>query len=167
MKLLEGLFENFLWKSRLMVLAAVLVSLISAAAVLYISSVDAWVMVSHLGEYMSSSLSTAERLTLREETIKHVVEIIDGYLLATVLLIFGLGLYELFISKIDIAENSEVASKILIINNLDDLKNRLSKVILMILIVRYFEHALNMKFETPLDLLYLQQVLPFLGWHFI
>ena len=163
MKLLENLFENFLWKSRLMVLAAVLVSLISAAAVLYISSVDAWVMVSHLGEYMSSSLSTAERLTLREGTIKHVVEIIDGYLLATVLLIFGLGLYELFISKIDIAENSEGASKILIINNLDDLKNRLSKVILMILIVRYFEHALNMKFETPLDLLYFAAGIALLG----
>ena len=163
MKLLERLFENFLWKSRLMVLAAVLVSLISAAAVLYISTVDAWIMVSHLGEYMSSSLSTAERFALRAETIKHVVEIIDGYLLATVLLIFGLGLYELFISKIDVAENAEGASKILIINNLDDLKNRLSKVILMILIVRYFEHALNMKFETPLDLLYFAMGIAFLG----
>ena len=88
MKLLETIFESFLWKSRLMVLAAVLVSLASAAAVLYLSTVDAWIMVSHLGDYVSSSLSTEERVTLRAETIKHVVEIIDGYLLATVLLIF-------------------------------------------------------------------------------
>ena len=163
MKFIEVLFENFLWKSRLMVIAAVLVSLVSAAAVLYISTIDAWFMVSHLGDYLSPTLSTEERLALRAETIKHVVEIIDGYLLATVLLIFGLGLYELFISKIDAAEEAEGASKILIINNLDDLKNRLAKVILMILIVRYFEHALNMKFETPLDLLYFAGGIAFLG----
>lgn len=163
MKLLEDLFERFLWNSRLMVLAAVLVSLASAAAVLYISSVDAWIMVSHLGDYVSSTITVEERVTLRADTIKHVVEIIDGYLLATVLLIFALGLYELFISKIDIAEHGEGASKILIINSLDDLKNRLAKVILMILIVRYFEHALNMKFETPLDLLFFAGGIALLG----
>jgi uncharacterized membrane protein YqhA len=162
-KFLEQVFEQFLWNSRLMVLAAVLVSLTSAAAVLYMSSVDAWIMVSHLGEYISPTLSTEARLALRAETVKHVVEIIDGYLLATVLLIFALGLYELFISKIDIAEEKEGASKILIINNLDDLKNRLAKVILMILIVRYFEHALNMKFTTPLDLLYFAGGIALLG----
>ncbi len=163
MKLLEAMFENFLWNSRLMVISAVVVSLMSAAAMLYITSVDAWIMVSHLGEYISPSLSTEARLQLRAETIKHVVEIIDGYLLATVLLIFALGLYELFISKIDIAEEKEGASKILIINTLDDLKNRLAKVILMILIVRYFEHALNMKFDTPLDLLYFAGGIALLG----
>jgi uncharacterized membrane protein YqhA len=38
---------------------------------------------------------------------------------------------------------------------LDDLKGRLAKVILMILIVTLFEEALNLKIENPLDLLYL------------
>ena len=163
MKLLERVFEQFLWNSRLMVLAAVIVSLVSAAAVLYMSSVDAWIMVSHLGDYVSAEITTEARVQLRADTIKHVVEIIDGYLLATVLLIFALGLYELFISKIDAAQNGEGASKILIINSLDDLKNRLAKVILMILIVRYFEHALNMKFNTPLDLLYFAGGIALLG----
>lgn len=146
-----------------MVIAAVLVSIVSAAAVLYMSTIDAWIMVSHLGEYISPELSSAARVELRANTIKHVVEIIDGYLLATVLLIFALGLYELFISKIDEA-SSDDASKILIINSLDDLKSRLAKVILMILIVRYFEHALNMKFDTPLDLLYFAGGIALLGF---
>ena len=78
---------------------------------------------------------------------------IDGYLLAIVLLIFALGLYELFISKIDEAENSGNASQVLVIHSLDDLKARLSKVIVMIMIVKFFEHALEMKFHSPLDLL--------------
>jgi uncharacterized membrane protein YqhA len=64
-------------------------------------------------------------------------------------------LYELFISDIDQAHGSKASSKILVINSLDDLKSRLAKVIIMILIVTLFEHALNMKLTTPIDLLYL------------
>ncbi len=148
---MEKIFESFLWKSRLVVLAAVIISLVSSLAMFYMASIDSVYMITHLIEY--PSLDTAERLKLRSDTITHVVELIDGYLLAIVLLIFALGLYELFISKIDQAENSENASQVLVINSLDDLKARLSKVIVMILIVKYFEHALEMRFETPLDLL--------------
>ncbi len=163
MKLIENLFESFLWNTRLMVIAAVLASLAAAIAVLYMASVDAWIMISHLGEYMSPELDTLARAKLRSTTITHVVEIIDGYLLATVLLIFALGLYELFISKIEQATKSEGASKILVIRNLDDLKGRLAKVILMILIVKYFEHALNMTFDDAKDLLYFAGGIALLG----
>jgi len=161
--MIETLFEKFLWNSRLMVIAAVLASLAAAVAVLYMASVDAWIMISHLGEYISPELTSEGRAKLRSETVTHVVEIIDGYLLATVLLIFALGLYELFISKIEQASESEGASRILVIKNLDDLKGRLAKVILMILIVKYFEHALNMEFKTALDLLYFAGGIAFLG----
>lgn len=115
------------------------------------ATIDAGYMISHLEDY--PCLETEARIALRSATISHVVELIDGYLLATVLLIFELGLYELFISKIDQAEQSENASKVLVIHRLDDLKARLAKVILMILIVKYFEFALSMTFNPPLDLL--------------
>jgi len=163
MKIIETLFESFLWNSRLMVIAAVLASLAAAVAVLYMASVDAWIMISHLGEYISSDITSEQRANLRSATVTHVVEIIDGYLLATVLLIFALGLYELFISKIEQASNSHGASKILVIRSLDDLKGRLAKVILMILIVKYFEHALEMEFTTAKDLLYFAGGIAFLG----
>lgn len=151
MKKLEKLFEGLLWESRLIVIAAVIISLVSSLAMFFMATVDAIYMISHLSEY--PSLAGEARFDLRSETITHVVELIDGYLLATVLLIFALGLYELFISKIDKAENAENASKVLVINSLDDLKARLAKVILMILIVKFFEFALQMEFSTPLDLL--------------
>lgn len=161
LKLVEAIFEKILWNSRLLVLAAVIASLAATVAVMYMATVDAWYMITHLGEYASAL--PEEKVVLRVQTVTHVVEIIDGYLLATILLIFALGLYELFISKIEEAENSETASKILIIHSLDDLKARLAKVVLMILIVRFFEHALNMKFTTPIDLLYLAGGIAFLG----
>ena len=80
---------------------------------------------------------------------------VDGYLLAVVLLIFSLGLYELFISDIDQAHGSKASSKILVINSLDDLKSRLAKVILMIMIVTLFEEAINMHISQPIDLIYM------------
>jgi len=150
---IEQLFEGLLWQSRLVVLLAVLASLATAIGMFYMSTVDAWYMLSHLSHYGSSELTTEARVELRATTVTHVVEIVDGYLLATVLLIFALGLYELFISKIDQAENAENSSKVLMIHSLDDLKGRLAKVVLMILVVRFFEHALNMQFDTALDLL--------------
>ncbi len=151
MKKIEHSFENFLWGSRLSVLTAVIASLLSSLGMFYVITVDTISMVGHLLEY--ASLETEARMALRAQTITHVVELIDGYLLATVLLIFSLGLYELFISKIDAAESADNSSKVLFINSLDDLKARLAKVVLMILIVKFFEHALTMTFATPLDLL--------------
>lgn len=69
------------------------------------------------------------------------------------LVIFSLGLYELFISRLDPAIEDEMSAKVLIINSLDDLKTRLGKVILMILIVNFFQFAIQLDIESALDLL--------------
>lgn len=155
MNKLEQIFERVLWDSRLVVLLAVVASIAVGIAMFYIATVDAWYVLSHLVDYSSAQLDATARAGLRSATIAHVVEIIDGYLLGTVLLIFALGLYELFISKIDMAAHSEKSSQVLLISSLDDLKARLAKVILMILIVKFFEHAIRMTFDAPLDLLFL------------
>ncbi len=163
MKNVERIFESLLWDSRFVVIFAVIASLLTALAMFFMATVDAWYMLSHLLEYASPTLDTASRYALRSSTITHVVEIVDGYLLATVLLIFALGLYELFISKIDQAEASETSSNVLLISSLDDLKSRLAKVILMILIVKFFEHAISLSFDTPQALLYLAGGIALLG----
>jgi uncharacterized membrane protein YqhA len=162
-KRIEALFEGALWSSRFVVLFAVIASLATAFVMFFIATVDAWFLVTHLLEYASFDLVGEARADFRSNVVTHVVEIIDGYLLGTVLLIFALGLYELFISRIDQAEDSETASSVLIIHSLDDLKGRLAKVILMILIVKYFEHAVSMSFDGALDLLYLAGGIAFVG----
>ena len=159
---MEKMFETMLWNSRFVVIIAVLASLLAAFAMFYMASVDTYFMLSHLGDYVSSELVGDARSDFRAATVTHVVEIIDGYLLATVLLIFSLGLYELFISKIDQAEASETQT-VLAISSLDDLKTRLGRVILMILIVNFFEHAISMEFHAPLDLLVLAGGIALIG----
>lgn len=155
MKHLEKLFEGTLWNSRFVIIAAVVGSLLAGFAIFYMATVDVIFLFEHAMHYADASLTEEARKALHDSTVSHIVEVVDGYLLAIVMLIFSLGLYELFISDIDQAHGSKSSSKILVINNLDDLKSRLAKVILMILIVTLFEEAMNMKLNTPLDLVYL------------
>ncbi len=155
MKLLEAIFEGTLWNSRFVIIAAVIGSLLAGFAIFYMATVDVVNLFLHALHYADSSLTDEARKALHDSTVTHIVEVVDGYLLATVMLIFSLGLYELFISDIDQAHGSRASSKILVISSLDDLKSRLAKVILMILIVTLFQEAINMKLNTPLDLVYL------------
>lgn len=155
MKFIEALFEGSLWNSRFVILTAVVGSLVAGFVIFYMATVDVYFLFQHALHYADASLTEEARKALHDSTVSHIVEVVDGYLLATVMLIFSLGLYELFISDIDQAHGSKASSKILVINNLDDLKARLAKVILMIMIVTLFEEALHMKLQTPLDLVYL------------
>lgn len=154
MKFFENLFEGALWNSRFVILTAVVGSLLAGIAIFYMATVDVVFLFQHAMHYADASLTDEARKALHDTTVSHIVEVVDGYLLATVMLIFSLGLYELFISDINQAHGSKASSKILVINNLDDLKTRLAKVILMIMIVTLFEEALNMHIAQPIDLVY-------------
>ncbi|MFY9260678.1 MAG: YqhA family protein [Gallionella sp.] len=155
MKFLEDLFEGALWNSRFVILVAVVGSLIAGFVIFYMATVDVFYLLQHALHYADSDMTAEARKALHDGTVSHIVEVVDGYLLATVMLIFSLGLYELFISDINQAHGSKASSKILVINSLDDLKSRLAKVILMIMIVTLFEHTLTMHIATPLDLVYI------------
>ncbi|GIS08435.1 MAG: hypothetical protein CM15mP112_05470 [Flavobacteriales bacterium] len=71
-----------------------------------------------------------------------------------VLLIFGFGVYELFISEIDFAK-TKFSESTLKIKSLDQLKNKIIKVIIIVLIVKFFEKVLKLSynFNTPNDLI--------------
>ncbi|BBP45071.1 hypothetical protein THMIRHAS_04440 [Thiosulfatimonas sediminis] len=147
----EKSVEYALWNSRFVVMVAVVASLLTAFAIFYITMIDVFYTISHLAHY--HQLDDAGRADLKALTVAHAVSSVDGFLLGAIMLIFSLGLYELFISKIDLAKGNNT-SKILIINSLDDLKDKLAKVILMILVVMFFEQAIFLKPTGPLELLY-------------
>jgi uncharacterized membrane protein YqhA len=155
LKFFESLLEGTLWNSRFIIMTAVIGSLLASIVIFVMASIDVYFLCMHAMHYADASLADEARKALHDSTVSHIVEVVDGYLLATVMLIFSLGLYELFISDIDQAHGDKSSSKILVINSLDDLKSRLAKVILMIMIVTLFEEALNMKLTAPIDLLYL------------
>jgi len=149
---LEALFEGALWRGRLIAVLAVVFGMIGAVSLFLIASADVWHMAVITFKYFFMHYHPDN---FHEELIGGIIGAVDLYLIAVVLLIFAFGIYELFISEIDDAENSEVGSKILAIHSLDELKDKLGKVVVMVLIVSFFKKVIHMNFDTPLSMLYL------------
>ena len=148
--LIERWFESALWSTRFFVLLAVIFSMIGGISLFIVASVDVW----HVATLVYSNYfgHGGHVPNLHEKIVAELIGAVDLYLIAIVLFIFGFGLYELFISQIDIAKKS-AASKILEIHSLDELKDKLAKVIIMVLIVGFFKRAMNTDYAGPLDML--------------
>lgn len=72
------------------------------------------------------------------------------------LIIFGIGIYELFISKIDpIERKADAHPSWLQVSSIDDLKSSLGKVILIVLIVNFFKFSIDTPIGEAKDLLFL------------
>ncbi len=164
MQRVEQMVERILWNSRLMVLVAVNASIMVALSMLVMATLDVLSVFRYLAAYISlpynnplasDSALLDTRDSVRTTMITGVVKAIDGYLIAAILLIFALGLYELFVNRIDIAQRSESAARLLQVRSIDDLKDRVAKVVLLVLIIEFFQYALQLSFNTALDLLYL------------
>jgi len=152
MQTFKKTFETFLLSARYVTLFAVVGALFSSV-VMFIkgslkiatNAVIFWKQITGLDSVMGP-----------DTLVALFVSSVDTYLFATVLLIFSIGLYELCIRRID-ASNGDTEDRphLLQVRSLDDLKSSLGKVILMILIVWFFEKALIIEYHSALDLLYL------------
>ncbi|MDX8395460.1 MAG: YqhA family protein [Mariprofundaceae bacterium] len=149
---MKDLFEKMLWASRYLTLLAVISSLIGMSLLFVLSAID---MFHLLHEFINVFVFGQESPNFHTVVVSHVITAVDDFLLAMVLLIFALGVYELFIDKIEFLEAHPSAGKILQVESLDDLKNTLGKVILMILIVAFFKTVLHVEFTESLDVLYM------------
>ncbi len=146
--LLEKIFEGALWNTRFFVLFAVIFSMLGGIALFIVASVDIWDVVVMV---FNTYLQHLHPEHFHEEIVGGLIGAIDLYLMAIVMFIFGFGLYELFISEIDVAKG---ASKILEIHSLDQLKDKLAKVIVMVLVVSFFKRVLHTPYEGAVEMLY-------------
>ena len=147
---LEKVWERTLWSSRYIVVLAVLFSTLAAITLFILGSYEILQAIVDLNPILNEEYRGDHKKMLLK-----MITAIDLYLIGVVLLIFGFGIYELFISKIDIARQDEGVT-ILEVENLDELKNKLIKVIIMVLIVAFFERVLEMSedYTNPKEMLY-------------
>ena len=150
MRYIELLFENTLWSGRLFVILAVVFGMIGAIALFVIASFDLWEMAKLVYNVYVNHIHPEK---FHEEVVGLIIGAVDLYLIAVVMLIFSFGLYELFISELDPAKTS-ASSKILEIHSLDELKDKLAKVIVMVLIVSFFKKVLHTEYDGALEMLY-------------
>ena len=141
-------FENVLWSTRFVVIIAVVLSIISSISLFLIGGWDIIQATIFNNPLFNENVNNSNDLLFK------IISSIDLFLIGIVLLIFGFGVYELFISEIDFAKD-KFADSTLKINSLDQLKNKIIKVIIIVLIVKFFEKVLKLShnFTTPNDLL--------------
>lgn len=150
--MLEKIFENGLWASRFMVLMAVIFGIVGAVALFIVASFDIYETAKVV---INVYLTHGHPEHFHEDVLGGIIGAVDLYLIGIVMLIFSFGLYELFISDIDPAKNSTKGNNILAISSLDQLKDKISKVIVMVLVVNFFQKVGHTNFNGALEMLYL------------
>ncbi|MEK7828321.1 MAG: YqhA family protein [Deltaproteobacteria bacterium] len=119
--MLRKILEN----AKYAVILAVLSSLAASVSIFIWASVKMFITIYHMFADMFSPEAAG--------TTAHAVAILDSFILAVILYIFAIALYELFIGELKLPEW-------LVIKDLDDLKKKLSSVIALMLAVTFLEH---------------------------
>jgi uncharacterized membrane protein YqhA len=150
--IMERIFEGTLWSSRFMIILAVIFGIIGAVVLFIVASVDVYETAKFV---INTYLHHGHPKTFHEDVVGGIIGAVDLYLIGVVMLLFAFGLYELFISEIDAAKEKDGEdNKILAIHSLDQLKDKISKVIVMVLVVGFFQKVGHTEYNGALDMLY-------------
>ena len=156
--------ESLLYTTRLISLIAVLTSIVSSfflfikgVALVGYAVADFFAII-NIKKIIPSKIVEMMKQFIGDGGTKdpflNIVESVDTFLVALVLLIFSIGIYELFIGKLDprlgIYDKRPSWMKI---SSIDDLKSSLVKVILIAMIVGFYKETLT-TIDNPKDLMY-------------
>lgn len=146
----EKHLEFFLWNSRLLVMLAVVPSLLGSTVLFLIGTADViGIVVDTISYYLGAGSGD-----IHDSVIPKIIIAVDIYLIAIVLLIFGSGIYRLFISKIDQSE-SKAPNHPFNVGSFDQLKDKIARVVILAVIIEFFRAVVDIRFQTPLDAIYL------------
>jgi len=137
---MKNIFEKGLWFSRYIVILAVVLSILSSFSLIAIAS---WDIVEAI--FIDNPMFKSE-IDNNNQFLFKIISSIDLFLIGIVLLIFGFGVYELFVKDIDFAKGKFVESTFKL-NSLDQFKNKIIKVII---ILRIFYSFLYLYFVSVL-----------------
>jgi uncharacterized membrane protein YqhA len=144
----EKIFEQWLWRFRFVTIIPVIMSLLGSVGCFVLGTQE---------EIKAYSLLLRGDLEHDSATklIGTVIGGIDYYVIGIALLIFGYGIYELVISDIDVrhAMASERPSNLLNVDSLESLKQKLTNVIVVALIVAAFKTMISFNISSISDLL--------------
>ena len=147
----EEIFETALFNCRFLVIVPVL-GILGAAIVMFVKgSIE---IVQGVRAFLPALLALRPNPQDDSGVLLSFIPAIDNYLFATILLIISMGLYELFISKIDPKSRTQhTRPDWLVVRNFDDLKSNIGEVVIMILIVNFFKLSFSINDDHPLHLL--------------
>ena len=140
---LEEKIEKVLWGTRFVVLIPVLIWLIVFFMLIVGLIIKLYKLIL---EFLSSWFT--------DVLLAGTISILDVSLLAVIILIFSWWIYELFVSEIDVDDEHKNKAKILMVKDIDELKEKIWKVIIILLIVWLFKHMILHIPNTQIEMLY-------------
>ena len=132
------MMQKLLSSSRYLVLIAVAGAFLAALTLLVYGGISVFQLITDAVMHAEISSKTGKTLVLG------FIESIDLFLLGTVFFIISLGLYELFI------DDTIALPAWLVIHTLDDLKNKLIGVIVVVMAVVFLGHVVKWHGEQEL-----------------
>lgn len=144
-------FEKLLMLSRMFVILPVIFGVLSAIILFISATFD---LVHMISKVVLTYGKIEGEDSVHAFVVSEIIGAVDLYLIAIVMLIFSFGIYELFISEIKVQSRSLKTPSILTISSLDELKDKLAKVIVMVLVVSYFQRVLYVKYNGALEMMY-------------
>ena len=144
----ESRFEHLLWRFRLVTILPVVMSLLGSVSCFILGTQEE---IHALHKLFNGYLNSEKSILL----LGKVVGGIDYYVIGIALLIFGYGVYELIISDIDprLQDLSQERRNILSITSLEGLKQKLTNVIIVALIVTAFKLMISFQVQSISELL--------------
>lgn len=146
----EKKFERFLWQSRFLVLIVVIASLLGALVLFVVGTLDIInVVVAAAKYYLGQGVDN-----IHDFIVTDIIIAIDIYLVGIVLLVFGLGIYRLFVSPIEELEQHGNRHPFNV-QSFDELKDKIVRVVILAVIIEFFRAVVDIHFATPQDAIYL------------
>ena len=126
---MENKFEKGLWGVRYIVILAVILSIVASISLIVIGSWDIIQAIIFNNPLFNSSIENNNQLLFK------IISSIDLFLIGIVLLIFGFGIYELFVSEINFAK-AKFSESTLKIKSLDQSSILISKLYLKLYMLK-------------------------------
>ncbi len=140
----EKVLESFLRNSRFLILLPIISLVMLFFAIVILTVFKSFLI---LQKFDINNISSA--------FLGDLISILDIILLGIIILIFSWWIYELFIDEFQIKKHQGSKAKLLIIHNIDELKEKVTKVIIIMLIISIFKQILSFEATNTLDILYL------------
>ena len=136
-KWLDAHFEAPFFALRYVTVIPVLFAFAGSLVMFAIGGYETWEAIHEIVKLKDHHIVDVTKITVP------LIKSIDAFLLGLVLMIFSYGIYDLFVSKLDPAEQKGIRPDWMKFKNMGALKVTLAEVVLIILVITFFEVVMS------------------------
>lgn len=143
MRSIINFIEVILWKMRYLILIPIFFVSLSLIYMIVLMGMRFFEAVALFPEAQNNPFAV----------LSHLIDVVDFSLLCVIGLIIIWWLYEIFLNRLEIQSRDQLQADQVLIHDIDELKQKLGKVIVISLVVHIFKHMILFTVHDKFDLL--------------